>query len=160
MTDQSWIKFWEESAENANEAIRLGNILPDGTLACEEDNVFHSIFTYYLKNLHVMDREMQKRVTSSRMTVYRNFFNDIYFEVEEGDEILHKCFTSCSTEKFNSDYGDYKSKISIPKGTPCLQHDNLIILPPGTFRLVKRNGIQYILEMTSSLPLFQNENRP
>lgn len=156
MEDKSWVIFWEESSENANEAIRLGNILPDKTISCEEDSPFFSIFSYYLKNLIDMDEEMKVNFTNTRMTVYRNFYNDVYFEFEEGDDIPHKCFTSCYTDKFNSEKGDYKAKISVPLGTPYLQYRDIIILPPGTFRFVKQNGIQYILEMTGPLPLFQD----
>ena len=156
MDDDSWITFWEESAENANEAIRLGNILPDKTISCDENKAFFPIFSYYLKNLVEMDEKMKANLTKARMTVYRNFYNDIYFEFEEGDDIPHKCFTSCFIDGFNSEKGDYKAKITVPKGTPYLQYQDTIILPPGTFRFVKQNGIQYKLEMTGPVALFQD----
>lgn len=159
--DQPWINFWKLSAEHANEALRLNKISRDGKLCTDnnevdiKDLVFKATYEYYLKHLIEMDVLMDERTTPHQMALYRNVFNDIYHELEDGDQFMNNCFTSCFTDDYNPEYGDFSIKVIVEKGTPYLQYDDVIILPPGLFELIERNEIGYVIRFVQRQSLFQ-----
>ena len=148
-----WIIFWEESAENANEAIRYDKILSSGIITDKSANN-KIIYDYYLKNLKLMDEQVLKHVTKSRGSYFRNVYNDIYFDSEIGDEITHQCFISCFKDKFDNEFGTINIKVYVPMGFPYLEYGSVIIFPPGRFRLMEKGEDLYTIEMIESAPLF------
>lgn len=160
--EPTWVKFWKLSAEHANEAMRIGKILPDATLSVDNneneksisDLLFRNTHRYYLDNLLLMDTEINKQTLKRDTTLYRNVFNDIYHEIDEDDEFQNTCFTSCFIDKYNNEYGDFSIEIRVPRGTHYLEYDNNIILPPGNYRLIERNHIGYVIEFIEQIKLF------
>lgn len=163
MDEEKWVKFWKLSAEHANEAMRIGKILPSGILSIDVeanerhlcDMLFENTHRYYLENLLVMDKLIHNNKLPHDTTLYRNVFNDIYHEIDETDEFQNTCFTSCFTDKYHNEYGDFSIEVRVKKGTHYLSYDNVIILPPGTYRLVERNHIGYVIEFVEQMKLFE-----
>ena len=156
--DNSWINFWSLSAEYANEAIRLGKITSNGKLSIPDDDFFRPTYTYYLSEFKKMDSLMGRQKLNADMTLYRNVFNDIYHELEDDDEFEIRCYTSCFTDNYNSDYGDFPIQVNVKAGTNYLSYDNVIILPPGIFKFVERNEVACVIEFISPEDLFSDSS--
>ena len=150
-----WIIFWEESAENANEAIRYNKILSNGTIG-DKTNINKIIYDYYLESLKLMDKQIFNQVTKSRNSYFRNVNSDIYFDNEIGDEITNQCYTSCFKDKFDKEFGIFEITVYIPMGFSFLEYGSNIIFPAGRFRLTDKKEDSYTIEMIESLPLFRD----
>jgi len=151
--------FWEESAESANEAIRLKHILHDGSLNDEflnDNKSFKDILKYYSVNLSKLDDIMFENKTKEEQIFYRNIHDDIFFNYNDNDIILNKCFTSCFTDNFNSEFGNININIIVPKDTPYFSYNNTIVFPKAKFRLKKHSDNLYHLYMTDFFHLFEN----
>lgn len=162
MNKMEWILFWKLSAEHANEALRSGKILKNGSLALDhvsekeiKDLLFETTYRYYLKFLLEMNELIQKTKLDRDFILYRNIFDDIYHELDEGDEFQNTCFTSFFIDDHKNEYGNFTIKINVKAGTHFLSYDDVIILPPGIFKLIKRDNMEYIIKLISSESLFR-----
>lgn len=161
--NRTWVDFWKISAEHANEAIMIGKILKNGKLSIDdEDNeksiidmLFEGTHRYYLQNLKEMDRNIKEKQISN-VILYRNVFNDIYHNFEEGDFFEHSCFTSCFRDKYYGEYGDFCVQVNIRKSTNYLEYENTVIVPPGIYKLVERSNVGYVIELFEQKSLFNS----
>lgn len=166
---QSWEFFWRYSAEHANEAIRLGKILPNGDLNLDiavdknpEDILFESTHRKYIDSLKLMDKEIKKNTFQKNIKLYRNVFNDIYSDININDLVQNDSFISCFMAANDNDYGDFSLEINVPKGINYLtysedselEHGDVVILPPGFLTLIDRNEVGYVFEYKQSTPIF------
>ena len=167
-----WKKFWQLSAEHANEAVRTGKILPDGTLRLDKsqekdirDLTFENTHRRYILGYQKMQEEMDKHKTKrENLTLYRTFFNDIYCAIEDGETVQNYTPISCFEKAYDNSYGDFSMEIQVPAGTNYLvlpenssnEHGNTIIIPPGFLKLVERNDVGYIFKYLGSTKIFNH----
>ena len=149
------ITFINESCELANEAIRFEEIKSDGTINEDINDVEKVILNYYIDNLILLDDAIFSNKTNRDMELYRNISNDIYFDKEEDDIVNNVCHTSCFTDNFdNENFGEFRVKIFVPKGTPYFNFDNVIFLPRADFMLKEKNDKNYTLHLIKVHRLF------
>lgn len=153
LAEVSWTDFWNESVESANEAIRFGKILSDGTFN-DDDHLNHEIYNYYIKMLKVIDKELSKNLSKSQSVYSRLMAIDIYHEYDVGDQINSQCFTSCFKGEKDPTFGTIEVSISVPQNFPILEYDNTVILPPGIFTVMSKGVNSYEFQMMEFRSIF------
>ena len=152
MERSSFETFWNQSSELANEAVRQNFI---GINAKETDgDLFDPIYKYYQEEMSLMERQMFKSVTKRDFKCYRNVVFDVYNSKNIGDDFLESSFVSCFIDNFDLKYGSVQLEIIVPKGTPYLHSDNIVILPSGIYRLEACETEFYVIKMIKAKNIF------
>lgn len=136
----NWIDFWSVSAEIVNQKLRNNSL-------CDDE-----LFYYYKTNLQNMEKLMFQNYLTQEIVVYRNITIDIYINLE--DQIFEKTFLSCFFSKNDEEYGHINIEIVVPKGTPVIMYENLIILPKADYEILNQEKFFYVIRLISYSKIF------
>lgn len=122
-------KFWKTSSRSFNNSLRIGNL----TL-------------YYARMLQKIQKMLDDEKSEVEIICYRNIVFDYLRDLKEDEFYEEESFLSCFLDGFDESFGNVNIVVKVPKKSSYLCFDDVIILPPGIYKLLSKSDYEYCIE--------------